>query len=96
VDARNKSGHDGENRAPRRRQKIWTPAFAGVTDRRGTSGTPCATRPNRKTRDMRTMLALIAGQRVDHRAVFEEFARGLANVLMRRRPGTARIRAVKS
>ncbi len=45
---------------------------------------------------MRTMLALIAGQRVDHRTVFEEFARGLANVLMRRRPGTARIRAVKS
>jgi len=49
-----------------------------------------------KDTDMRTMLALIAGQRVDHRAVFEEFARGLANVLMRRRPGTARIRAVKS
>jgi hypothetical protein len=41
------------------------------------------------------MLALIAGQRVDHRAVFEEFARGLATVLMRRRPGTARIRAVR-
>jgi len=46
--------------------------------------------------DMRTMLALFAGQRVDHRAVFEEFARGLATVLMRRRPGTARIRSVKS
>jgi hypothetical protein len=44
---------------------------------------------------MRTILALIAGGRPDHRAVFEEFARGLATVLLRRRPGTARIRAVK-
>jgi hypothetical protein len=43
---------------------------------------------------MRTILALIAGERTDHRAVFEEFAKALAAALMRR-PGTARIRAVK-
>ncbi len=45
---------------------------------------------------MRTILALIAGERTDHRAVFQEFAQTLATALMRRRPGTARIRAVKS
>jgi hypothetical protein len=44
---------------------------------------------------MRTILPLIAGERTDHRAVFEEFAKALAAALMRRRPGTARIRAVK-
>ncbi len=44
---------------------------------------------------MRRMLALFADARADHRGVFQEFARGLATVLMRRRPGRARIRAVQ-
>jgi hypothetical protein len=45
---------------------------------------------------MRHILALLRGPGADHRAVFHDFAHGLAAVLMRRRSGRARIRAMQS